>query len=112
MSQAYKCDRCGKLYEAKERTLEFKEYAVLKPHTISYNVGNPGTYLNYVADLCPECQKQLDMWMKSMAFEIPEEGRRCSNCRYHDYKLDDEPCRSCSYTRDNKAWEPKEDQNG
>jgi ribosomal protein L37E len=112
MSQAYKCDRCGKLYESEMRTLASKNYSVLKPHTISYNVGNPGTYLNYVADLCPKCQSELELWMKGTAFEIPdEEDRLCSNCKYHDYNIITEPCFSCNYDHSNN-WAPKEDQNG
>ena len=70
MSQAYKCDRCGKLYEAKERTLASKKYSILKPHIINYEVSNPGTYLCHVADLCPECQSELEEWMR---FEKPKE---------------------------------------
>ena len=110
MSKAYKCDRCGKLYEAKERTLEFKEHAVLKPHTINYEIGNPGTYLCYVADLFPECQKQLEMWMKGTVFEILEEMKGCYNCKYYNSLINTEPCFSCSHAGDYKSWEPKEEE--
>lgn len=72
MSQAYKCDRCGKLYEAKERTLESKNYSVLKPHTMNYILSNSSTYLRYVADICPECQSELEEWMR---FEKPKENQ-------------------------------------
>ncbi len=102
--KAYQCDRCGKLYESKERTLESKSYSVLKPHIINYNVGNPGTYLNYIADLCPECQEQFEKWMKDTAFGIPETIRTCQNCKYTNYSIDTEPCFSCN----NNNWEPKE----
>lgn len=96
MSKAYKCDRCGKLYESKERTLEFKEHAVLKPHIINYEkIGNPDTYLSHVADLCLECQKQLEIWMKGTAFEIPKITKDCSICEYSGCTINTEPCFSC-----------------
>ena len=110
MSQAYKCDRCGKLYGSEMRTLTSKNYSVLKPHTISYNVGNPGTYLNYVVDLCPVCQEQLELWMKNTPFLIPEGPKLCSKCKYYEGSIDDEPCYSCDYDHSNN-WKPKEDQN-
>ncbi len=109
MSKAYKCDRCGKLYEAKERTLEFKEHVVLKPHSINYEVANPGTYLCYVADLCPECQKQFEMWMKGTAFEILATIKMCKDCKYEEYAFNTEPCFSCCYIGVHERWEPKEE---
>lgn len=80
MSLAYKCDRCGKLYEAKERTLDFKEYTVLKPHIINYEAGNPGTYLSHVADLCPKCQKQLEEWMTLWKSKEEKSKNLCDSC--------------------------------
>lgn len=110
MSQAYKCDRCGKLYEAKERTLESKNYSVLKPHIINYEISNPGTYLCHVADLCPECQSKLELWMS--LFKKSEAVKDCDNCKYEEYAYNTEPCFSCSSNMNHEAWKPKEDQNG
>ena len=109
MSQAYKCDRCGKLYESEMRTLTSKNYSVLKPHTINYTIGNPGTYLSHVADLCPKCQEQLELWMNP--FKNPEVVKNCDNCKYKEYAYSSAPCFSCSYIGNHEAWEPKEVEN-
>lgn len=110
MSQAYKCDRCGKLYESEMRTLTSKNYSVLKPHIINYELGNPGTYLNYVADLCPECQSELELWMSGAVFKKPEVVKICETCKYEEYSVNTEPCFSCSWMNHDN-WKPKEDQN-
>lgn len=80
MSQAYKCDRCGKVYESQMRTLKSKNYSVLKPHIINYEIGNPGTYLSYVADLCPGCQEQLEEWMTLWKPKEEKSKNLCDSC--------------------------------
>lgn len=60
MSRAYKCDRCGKLYD-----LSTEDNG-------SYGVGNVAKewgklaepFIDYKLDLCPDCCNELDEWMK------------------------------------------------
>lgn len=49
----YKCDRCGKHYDEKNYT---SEYEVLKKSRTGFPLS---------LDLCPECQKKLDEFMKN-----------------------------------------------
>lgn len=48
---AYKCDRCGKLYEKEARSILYVK---------RITTGN-GQW----QDLCPECTKSLDKWWKA-----------------------------------------------
>ena len=50
MSNAFKCDRCGKLFE-KRRTEERDLYVVINPY-------NP----NSAFDLCSNCHTELKNW--------------------------------------------------
>ena len=51
MSKAYKCDRCGTLYEH-----DFKNYG-----NDTLFIGRR-PYNNDFLDLCPMCQKDLERW--------------------------------------------------
>lgn len=51
MSEAFKCDRCGKLYEAS-----------IKPDIRVERYNNPFGITVY--DLCPECIEELEKWLK------------------------------------------------
>lgn len=57
MSSAYKCDRCGRLYEH-----DFQLY--LHSYYISKDC-HPQEDLKL--DLCPTCQKSLENWFKRIA---------------------------------------------
>ena len=55
MSNAYKCDRCGKLFSFREFSLD----CILT----KYNVARD----NYYAyDLCPQCQTELERWFNNV----------------------------------------------
>lgn len=49
----FKCDRCGKSYEEKNYS---SEYSVSKKSSIGFSLS---------LDLCPECQMELDEFMKN-----------------------------------------------
>ena len=49
---AVKCDRCGKLYENPEYTQDITVSKYIHP------------YGNNQYDLCPECQKKLEEFLK------------------------------------------------
>lgn len=50
---AYKCDRCGKLYERQGKSSIFN---VTK---------RDSCYGTYQQDLCPECAEALEKWFKA-----------------------------------------------
>lgn len=100
MSQAYKCDRCGCLYD--EQVKSSKRNVIVRP-------------INRTLDLCPECQEQLDDWIikngtfiRNRYYNQNDKQKCCSNCKFGD--IDNAPiCDIC--TCGNSNWEPKEDQN-
>lgn len=51
MSQAFKCDRCGRLFHSREYAIN----CVLTRYDIARD-----TYNDY--DLCPQCQLELERW--------------------------------------------------
>ena len=57
--KAYKCDRCGKLFESKA---SYQKYLIT---TISHTA---------YSDLCKECQNELDKWMDLFKENINEES--------------------------------------
>ena len=56
MARAYICDRCRILFEDKPEVLA--DYSIIRPRK-SYE-----SYDEAVIDLCPECQKDLEAFMK------------------------------------------------
>ena len=54
MSEVNKCDRCGTLYE-----YDYNFY--IGKHNI-YKDCHP--YSDYQIDLCPDCQTELEKWIK------------------------------------------------
>lgn len=55
MSNAYKCDRCGKLFHFKDFMLD----CVLTKYILARD-----DYHEY--DLCPQCQKELERWFTNV----------------------------------------------
>lgn len=53
MSSAYKCDRCGKLFEKykNQGTSDF------------FNVTRNPNFSNNCLDLCPKCNSELQKWV-------------------------------------------------
>ena len=54
MSKANKCDRCGVLYEYNWENYIHKHYINKDCHP----------YPDYRIDLCPNCQTELEKWLK------------------------------------------------
>lgn len=54
MSHAYKCDRCGALYERNIELYIHKHYICLENHP----------YSDTEIDLCPNCQVELEKWLE------------------------------------------------
>lgn len=52
---AYKCDRCGTLYEYNCENYLGKHYISKECHP----------YDDMKIDLCPKCQEKLEQWLKS-----------------------------------------------
>ena len=71
MSKAYRCDRCGKIFEPSKETRYFDPgplpYDVtVEPHII-YGEGRGNSKLETKeADICPSCYSQFIDWMKSL----------------------------------------------
>ena len=57
MSRAYKCDRCGELYES---------YSIEPRRSVIVHIDCE------LVDLCPECYKQLRGWLKCEEVDIDE----------------------------------------
>ena len=51
---AYKCDRCGTLYENGSNA----DFTIKERHSV------PGTVESQDYDLCPDCQLRLKTWMR------------------------------------------------
>lgn len=60
--KAYKCDRCGKLFENK---IASREYLITKANL---------TIRNCWLDLCEDCQDRLDNWMNIYKESEPQES--------------------------------------
>lgn len=60
MSKAYKCDRCGKLYESYkyQKTSEF--FNITRTPNISGNC----------LDLCPKCNAELQSWVANDTVQV------------------------------------------
>ena len=65
MAQAYKCDRCGVLFEDETRGA-IQDYVARTMRTILRGKTEAALLaLKESADLCPECQKSFAIWMSS-----------------------------------------------
>lgn len=56
--RAYKCDRCGRLYESYSKDKDYKWHGA----RLSV-IGDDGGYSNIYYDLCPVCAKALVNFM-------------------------------------------------
>lgn len=72
MSRAYKCDRCGALYESYEGE---NKYDVLKPTKVMFRctTKDRNYYDTQFYDLCQKCMKEI---LESM--NLDEEGEKKS----------------------------------
>lgn len=65
--QAWKCDRCGKLYaqiaeRGKVNSMRLRDISVVRIGWV-----NPDVHEMYYADLCEECAKDFVLWFKEPA---------------------------------------------
>lgn len=59
MGRAYKCDRCGKLYDLSTED----NYGVCTLKCQAWTVDNIEYIPDRKLDLCPDCRNELDEWM-------------------------------------------------
>ena len=55
----------------------------------------------------PDLKEYLDWWLKNCerwGYRLP---KVCETCKYEDYGIFEEPCRSC-IIETNSNWEPKD----
>jgi hypothetical protein len=65
MSKAYRCDKCGELYDgSSEMQLQFDPGPLIKPQLgIRYSPESNGSPF-YLHDLCGKCQEEFVNWWK------------------------------------------------
>lgn len=61
MGRAYKCDRCGKLYDLS--TEDEDNYGVCTLKRQAWTADNIEYIPDRKLDLCPDCCNELDEWM-------------------------------------------------
>lgn len=63
MANAMKCDRCGKLYESYNTKKDNKNINGFIP--VNLDVDRK-YYSHGVTDLCPDCMKEFQNWLKDV----------------------------------------------
>lgn len=69
MSRAYKCDRCGKLFE------KYKCQGTSEFFNVTRNLNITGECL----DLCPKCNAELQSWVANNTVQV--------DCNYTDEEI-------------------------
>lgn len=99
--EAYKCDRCGKLYELSPKQ------TVMRRNGVNYGVYN--SLNNYHLDLCEKCFYELQEWM-TVCIEA-ENKRDCKTCIHSDNGkcAYTEECHECMWESQYEADKESED---
>ena len=80
MSKAYKCDRCGTLFEKYSRPFWIE--SDLRP--------------NVKLDICDSCKFEFEHWFDPTKYEEYEESdKSCHSCMYGNCSPSEYPCENC-----------------
>lgn len=118
MSDAKKCDRCGKFYE--QNLIPFDKYGdtsiISGEKVITTGITLCSTHMGQCKyfDLCDECIESFDRWMRCLEKDRAKESiigilKSCSNCKFEPLMKRDKPCVHCGYY---DRWEPGRTEKG
>ena len=86
-----KCDRCGKEEKIKSMLPIFGKEDDPRGGK-KYSIAALGEFREIT--LCQDCEAALEKWIEDYTCEVKP---RCDNCKYGDYNIEDEPCKSCNW---------------
>lgn len=112
MSDAKKCDRCGRFYE--QNSTPFDKYGdtsnISGEKIIATGITLCSTHMGQCKyfDLCDECLESFDRWMRCLEKDGAKKStidirKSCSNCKFKSLMKRDDPCVYCGYY---DRWEP------